>query len=467
LDDQIHRALDRVWALLRMPELSSALAGRLRQVVQRFDAARLALEHAEGRRQLTEGVRELEQALAFIADSPRASDRAQRAILDEARELLVRYVDEGADDGGDKCAGNRNGGERGARERNETAASIDEQSLAAQIEALGDLDRRRAHLLREPLVRWDTLAQAEARIERATLALKWIGGRVMPYLDQRRMESDELAWDFDLIAASLQIGDGARIEESITCAEAGEVADPDAFALLVSTLSVPDRPESHAAVKTCFARTSHGALRALLLPWLFERQLLPPAEIVPLLSGQDDLVAAAAADVLMWVAGRDYGPLFLQRAASAPVGPRSRAFLRAASVLGSVPALEQVRRAVDAGETNRHFIAALASVGDARDVPRLQTAASQSGPLSALAGLAAAELARPRTLEAAVATLSSPVACVEARTWAASHLAAQTAHRLGTIYRPDASARRQHAAAQAWEAYVRSIRPNQPAQASR
>lgn len=449
MDDQVHQALARLWELLRKPELSSELARTLGRAVRRVDASRVALDEGERREQLAEGVAELQAALGLIEESANASDRAQQSVLELALRLLGPRPAAAIGAGGARPGGRGAGASGG-----QTDPAQDERAVGKQIELLGDLCRHRVRLLANARLPWQTLAEADLRIERAARGLKWITPRVRQSLEAAGEESEPIGWDFAQAATLLQIGEPAQIEAALAGAEKAGLADGEIWAGTLSALSLPERPEAHAAVKALFARTEHSALRALWLPWLFERQLVPPADLVGLLSGKDEALAAAAADLLTWVAGRDYGPLFFQRGQSARPGIRGSAFLRAAGLLGSAPALEEMRKSLDAGEPDLWFVAALGAMGDARDVARLKAIAEKGGAAAPLAELAAGQVALPRSLDTASQTLRNPAAAVHARFWAASFIAAQTGHRLGAIYRPDASASRQQRVARAWEAHL-------------
>src|SRR2546425_3737683 len=122
---------------------------------------------------------------------------------------------------------------------------------------------------------------------------------------------------------------------------------------LAEAMAVLDNPEHTGLGEHLlgqFGRTGNALLRAALVPILVERQRLSPDQLDRLLDNDDDALAAAAAEGLAWVGGREQAGRLLQQAGGARSPFRLHTCLFAAVALGSSAALEEVRRRLHAGE---------------------------------------------------------------------------------------------------------------------
>jgi len=154
--------------------------------------------------------------------------------------------------------------------------------------------------------------------------------------------------------------------------------------------------------RTVFEQTKLDTVRALLLPLLVERGQLVPEQLLPLLDHVDDGVGIAAALALAQIGDTQHAEALALHARRAKSRRRSNALLFAATALGSVQALAEVRTRLRE-DFDERLIDALAIAGDDSDASLLVELASRPDANASHAILAAANLGCTATVRALLA----------------------------------------------------------------
>jgi len=150
-----------------------------------------------------------------------------------------------------------------------------------------------------------------------------------------------------------------------------------------------------------FLKPAHPAVCGLLLPLLAERNLLSSEQLFDLANHPKDEIAVEAARDLPWTAGDHDPQRLLGWAHEARTPRRANALLFAATALGSVAALAEVRARVQKGEDVDHLLVdALAIAGAPSDAATLTALAASPDIDDAYVLLAAANLGSAETLRA-------------------------------------------------------------------
>jgi hypothetical protein len=150
-----------------------------------------------------------------------------------------------------------------------------------------------------------------------------------------------------------------------------------------------------------FRKSASVRFRALLLPILAERDLLPAEELLDLLARGDLALVVPAARALAWSGRSRDASLLLGWALGATSLERANALLFAAVALGSEAALAEVRERIgrdQPGSAARHLVDALTIAGDASDADLLLSRAATSDEARVYALLAAANLGNSDTI---------------------------------------------------------------------
>jgi hypothetical protein len=175
-------------------------------------------------------------------------------------------------------------------------------------------------------------------------------------------------------------------------------------------------------------------------------------------AGDHDQVACRAAEMLAWLGRSQADARTIEGLLRPDDSPdRQSAFLYAAVALGSMQALQQLRRMLDAGTSvTVAAVDALAAAGSMADAERLLHLAARDEALAPVAVLAAGHLGhpidaaaarptqrllggKPWTLAAAQARLADPGELARARHWYALELMVRTGVRPQVVF--DATAR--------------------------
>jgi hypothetical protein len=157
-----------------------------------------------------------------------------------------------------------------------------------------------------------------------------------------------------------------------------------------------------ACARTVFEKTKSDTVRALLLPLLVERGQLTPAQLLPLLDHSHDGVAIEATLAFAQIGDGQHAEVLAGHASRAKDRRRSNALLFAATTLGSVQALAEVRARARA-EFDERLVDALAVAGDDSDAPLLIDLASRPDANASQAIFAAANLGCAATVRALLA----------------------------------------------------------------
>jgi hypothetical protein len=275
---------------------------------------------------------------------------------------------------------------------------------------LAGLYDRRRYLLADALASWRDLREVDSQIQDAIWSVSWIEGAVLQpgraMLRDAEGESERFAAAFAL----LHVG-GADAVLSVVSAAGAEASIGDG---VLSAL----RLAGDAALweRVVALSPPNVEANAYYLSWLADRGQLSADVLIERLDDPSDATATRAAELLAWIGRSPADARILERRLREGVGEgRFCPFLYAAVALGSLSALEEIRRQIDAGNPiTVHAVGALAVAGSARDAQRLLQHASRDEAHAALALLAAGHLGN-RAAAAALAGTESPAAAERAR----------------------------------------------------
>jgi hypothetical protein len=265
-------------------------------------------------------------------------------------------------------------------------------NMVAILSNVARLHFRRKSLLRSPLACWQEYRSVDALISCAIQAIDWIGsdGREEARAELARAEDE----DGRFAALTGLFHTGAADEALAFVAEQASEATPSRGALLSVRLSASDsaldRLEAMRPQMT-------ADLRVTILTARAERGQLSASDLIPMLADPDEGVAIRVATLLPWFGSsadeRHKVVGWIDRTISDHL--RS-AVLYAAASLGSNRAIQELRRALDAGGlTHRFSVDTLAVAGGPEDVVRLLDLAERSAELAPVAVLAAGHLGSP------------------------------------------------------------------------
>lgn len=256
----------------------------------------------------------------------------------------------------------------------------------------------------EPLFKASDLEAACAGLHKRVQALKWLGKERIPEIlrvaDDARSLGDRLAAG----AALVHLGDahGAEMVVGLLGKAATDKQPlPETSQLLLRTLADEQLLKWLLEV---FHVPAHPIVCGLLLPLLAERNLLSGEQLWKLATHPKDEIAVEAAQALPWSDEQFDTDTLMAWASQSRTPKRANALLFAATVLGSAPALAEVRARLQAASAeaaesvDRLLVDALAVAGDVSDAALLVRLAGQLEDQSTALLLAAANLGSGETL---------------------------------------------------------------------
>ncbi len=262
-------------------------------------------------------------------------------------------------------------------------------NMVAILSKLARLHFRRQSLLRNPLACWQEYRSVDDLITRAIQAIEWIGsdGREEARAELTRAEDE----DGRFAALTGLFHTGAADEALAFVAARASEATPSEGSFLSVRLSASDADLERLEATT---PGTTAALRVTILTALAERGHLSARQLIPMLADPNEEVAIRAATLLPWLGGSADERHEIVGWIDKTTSDRLRsAVLYAAASLGSNRAIQELRRALDAGGlTHRFSVDTLAVAGGPEDVVRLLDLAERSAELAPVAVLAAAHL---------------------------------------------------------------------------
>jgi hypothetical protein len=275
----------------------------------------------------------------------------------------------------------------------------------------GLYDRRR-HLLADVLASWRDLREVDRQLQNATRSVSWIEGAVLQPARAMLENADGEAERFAAAFALLHVGGAEAVLSFLSASSGAEARIGDG--VLSALRLAGDSPLWQQVVATSPPGVDANAY---CLSWLADRRQLSADVLLERLDDPGDATAIRAAELLAWL-GRPPGDTRLveERLRHGVGEGRLCAFLYAATALGSLNALEEIRRRIDKGDPiTAHAVEALAVGGSARDSQRLLQLASRDEALAPLALLAAGHLGDRAAAAALAAGAEPPAAAARAR----------------------------------------------------
>ena len=249
------------------------------------------------------------------------------------------------------------------------------------------------------------LDQAAESLRCRLLAVAWLGDQRTPLWVKASREAQEPADRLVASAALVHLQAQGGAERSMTVVERAAQGEAPLAPVAMTVLNTLHGQHFLACARAVFDKTKSETVRALLLPLLVERGALTPDQLVPLVDHVHDGVAIAAAVALAWIGDAQHAPVLVMRALGAKDRQRSNALLFAATALGSMAALDEVRTRVKARNDfderlDERLIDALAIAGDDGDASLLVDLATRSEANATYALFAAANLGCAETARA-------------------------------------------------------------------
>ena len=424
--EQLRSASKTLSPLLRRRGTSPAVGSALRRTVQALDKALAAPEGQATPVEIRQALAELRGCLVHIYESTRPADQEQLEGAAKALSFLAPLE-----------AGLPPPPTEQASSQPAQTPSVFQTVVASDLPppptALTPLPPRRARSARQPrplpvldvgsaeiqlaglhgslhtlhavlhesTQRLLDLDRAAEVLHAHQLAITWLGPRRTPTWAKASREAKQPEQRLVASAALGHVEAPGGAERSMTVLErsAHGKTPLDPFALtILRTLAGPHFLE---CVRTVFAKTSNEMVRSLLLPLLVERGQIRPEQIWPLLDHADDRVAREAALALALVGDTQHASALATLAGRAQAPRRSNALLFAASALGSVLALAEVRARVQRREEiDECLVDALAIAGDDADASLLMDLAAHPASDTGYVVFAAANLGCMATVRA-------------------------------------------------------------------
>jgi hypothetical protein len=270
--------------------------------------------------------------------------------------------------------------------------------VSSILSRLATLYSRRQHLLDDLLSSWRDFRDVDRKIQDAVWSVSWFEDAVLGPARAALSAAEDDAERFSAALTLLCAGDADFVFSLVFEKSASQIegADGPLLALRMGgDASLLARAEASIA-------TPSLDVRKWVLSTLADWGRLSADTLVGLLDDPSDEIAGRAAELLAWV-GRspiDSGTIEARLRQGVSEG-RYCSFLYAAVALGSVTALQEVRRMMDAGvAVTARAIDALAVAGSESDSERLLNLAAREEALAPLAVLAAGHLGNPTAVNA-------------------------------------------------------------------
>jgi hypothetical protein len=427
--EQVRSASKALSPLLRRRGTSPAVGSALRRAVQALDKAMAEPEGQETPEEIRQALAELRGCMVLIHESDRPADQEQLEGAAKALSFLAPLEAELPAPPADQVQGLPVQGPsvfqtvvpsslpppaspappprraRTERKRRHVPA-LDLGTVEVQLGGLhGCFDTLHAvftgfvhHLL--------DLDNAADTLHARLRAIGWLGRERTPAWVKASREAPKPERRLVASAALVHLEAPGGAERSMTvlerAAQGAEPLSPMAKTLLHTLAG----QHFLACARTVFEKTKSEKVRALLLPLLVERGQLTGEQLLPLLGHGDDGVAIEAALALAQIGDGQHAEALAGHASRAKDRRRSNALLFAATALGSVQALAEVRARLREQFDERpdeRLIDALAVAGDDSDAPLLIDLASRPDANASHAILAAANLGCAATVRALLA----------------------------------------------------------------
>jgi hypothetical protein len=233
-------------------------------------------------------------------------------------------------------------------------------------------------------------------------AIGWLGRERTPAWVKASREAAKPERRLVASAALVHLEAPGGAERSMTVLERAAQGDDPLSPMATTLLHTLAGQHFLACARTVFEKTKSDTVRALLLPLLVERGQLTPAQLLPLLDHSHDGVAIEATLAFAQIGDGQHAEVLAGHASRAKDRRRSNALLFAATTLGSVQALAEVRARARA-EFDERLVDALAVAGDDSDAPLLIDLASRPDANASQAIFAAANLGCAATVRALLA----------------------------------------------------------------
>ena len=435
--EQVRSASKTLSPLLRRRGTSPAVGSALRRAVQALDKAMAAPEGQEsqdGPEAIHQSLAELRGCMVLIQESDRPADQAQLEGVATALSFLAPLEADLPPPPASQMPGHLAQGPsvfhtvipsslpplavspappparrpRSERKRRSQPA-LDVGAVEVHLAGLqGCFDTLHA-VLNGSTHRLLELDKAAESLRTRLVAIAWLGGQRTPAWVKASRESKEPALRLVASAALVHLQAQGGAERSLTVVERAAKGDEPLSPVATTVLNTLTGQHFLACARTVFDKTKSEPVRALLLPLLVERGALTPDQLLPLVDHVHDGVAIAAAVALAHRGDAQHAPALAMRALGAKDRRRSNALLFAATALGSLPALAEVRTRVKARDDfderldqpwDQPLIDALAIAGDEEDASLLVDLAAHSEADPSYALFAAANLGCTETARA-------------------------------------------------------------------
>jgi len=398
--EQIRSANKTLSPLLRRRGTSPEVGSALRRAMQALDKALAAPEGQETPEEIRQALAQLRGCLVLIYESGRPADQEQLEGTAKALSFLAPLETGLPPAPADQASAEpvavhapsvfqtfvpsslpppptspalpprRARCER--KPRPQAVSALDFGAAEAQLAGLhGSFDNLHA-VLHGATHRLVDLDKAADTLHAHLLAIAWLGPRRRPAWVKASREAKEPEQRLVASAALVHLDAPGGAERSMTVLERSAHGTAPLGPISLTILRALAGQHFLDCVQTVFEKTTSETVRALLLTLLAERGQLTPGQILPLVDHADEQVAVEAALALALVGEPQHAQTLAMLAERAMVPRRSNALLFAATALGSVHALAEIRARVQRREAyDPQLVDALAIAGDDSDAALL------------------------------------------------------------------------------------------------
>ena len=426
--EQIRAASKTLSPLLRRRGTSPGVGSALRRAVQALDKALAAPEGLETPEEIRQALSELRGCLVLIYESTRPADQEQLEGAAAALSFLAPLEAGLTPPPVDQTASQPSAAQgpsvfqtvvpsslppppaspapaspRRARierkPRPQAVPALDFGMAEVQLAGLhGSFDNLHAVLRGSAHCLLDLDKAADA-LHTHLLAIAWLGQRRTPAWVKASREAKDPEQRLVASAALVHLEAPGGAERSMTVLERSAHGKTPLGPIALTILSALAGQHFLDCMRTVFEKTTSESVRALLLPLLAERGQLTTEQILPLVDHADDQVAVEAALALALVGESQHAQTLTMLAQRAKVPRRANALLFAATALGSVHALGEIRARVQRREEfDPRLVDALAIAGDDSDAALLMDLATDPDADTDYLVCAAANLGSAATL---------------------------------------------------------------------